>query len=127
MRAVDQDAGINASIRYAWNAGINISSAYFWTERKKNYHKHYKYVYLILERKKKQKGGAEYLDFFLDPLNGSVFLNRSLEDNELVQPVILVVKVCARDISNSIRQHFLISKYIFFHLYNENKKGASSR
>lgn len=22
MRAVDQDAGINASIRYAWNAGI---------------------------------------------------------------------------------------------------------
>ncbi|XP_046649678.1 protocadherin-like wing polarity protein stan [Daphnia pulicaria] len=57
MRAVDQDAGINASIRYAWNAG-----------------------------------GAEYQDFFLDPLNGSVSLNRSLEDNELVQPVILVVK-----------------------------------
>lgn len=57
MRAVDQDAGINASIRYAWNAG-----------------------------------GAEYQDFFLDPLNGSVYLNRSLEDNELVQPVILVVK-----------------------------------
>jgi hypothetical protein len=23
MRAVDQDAGINASIRYAWNAGNN--------------------------------------------------------------------------------------------------------
>ncbi|XP_057376036.1 cadherin EGF LAG seven-pass G-type receptor 1-like [Daphnia carinata] len=57
MRAVDQDAGINASIRYAWNAG-----------------------------------GVEYQDFVLDPLNGSVFLNRSLEDNELVQPVILVVK-----------------------------------
>lgn len=38
-------------------------------------------------------GGAEYQDFFLDPLNGSVSLNRSLEDNELVQPVILVVKV----------------------------------
>lgn len=41
----------------------------------------------------KQKGGAEYQDFFLDPFNGSVYLNRSLEDNELVQPVILVVKV----------------------------------
>lgn len=39
------------------------------------------------------KGGAEYQDFLLDPLDGSVSLNRSLEDNELVQPVILVVKV----------------------------------
>ncbi len=26
MRAVDQDAGINASIRYAWNAGNNNNS-----------------------------------------------------------------------------------------------------
>ena len=64
MRAVDQDAGINASIRYAWNAGINTSSAYFWTERKKNYHKHYKYVYLILERKKKQKVAQNTSTFF---------------------------------------------------------------
>lgn len=38
-------------------------------------------------------GGAEYQDFALDPLDGSVSLTRRLKDNELVQPVTLVVKV----------------------------------
>ena len=40
-------------------------------------------------------GGSEYRDFVLDPLTGTVSLARRLEDNELVQPVTLVVKVCA--------------------------------
>lgn len=37
--------------------------------------------------------GKEYKDFLLNPLDGSVKLNRTLVDNELVQPVTLVVKV----------------------------------
>lgn len=60
------------------------------------------------------QGGAEYQDFLLDPLDGSVSLNRSLEDNELVQPVILVVKVLSPF-------ELEISTIFFFDFDNENK------
>lgn len=37
--------------------------------------------------------GAEYVDFSLDPVNGTVALTRQLQDNEFIQPVTLIAKV----------------------------------
>ena len=36
---------------------------------------------------------GEYKYFHIDPLNGTVTLTKDVPDNELVQPVTLVVKV----------------------------------
>lgn len=77
----------------------------------------------------KNKGGAEYQDFILDPLDGSVSLNRSLEDNELVQPVILVVKVVAPDTKKPVvkRKEFIIIIILFFLDCCLQNKGSPSR
>ena len=57
LHAADQDVGINAPVRYAWNEG------------------------------------SESRYFTIDEVNGTVSMARDLADNELVQPVTLVVKV----------------------------------
>ena len=92
MKAFDQDVGINASIQFAWNGGDSQS----------DYFEHFLFLFFFLSIPKESSSyyicwcysaGAGYDDFELDANDGSVRLRRHLRDNEMVQPVTLVVKV----------------------------------
>lgn len=80
------------------------------------------FVFVPLFESVVDAGGAEYQDFLLDPLDGTVSLNRSLEDNELVQPVILVVKVLSFLLVSLAFRRVLVTVTIGL-----ASKGSSSR